>query len=78
MMAISGSFFARNLRQIEPAHRRHLDIGQQQVELLPVIERSNCNIRIAGRHHLITGALQRARADIAHVLFIIDDQQPWW
>jgi len=44
------------VREIQAAHRRHFDVGQQQVVALLAAQLLHCDLRVVGREHFIAAA----------------------
>ena len=51
---------AGNMRQVEPAHGWHFDVGQQQIKMLVAAQQARRLVRIAGGHHFIATPLKGA------------------
>ena len=61
------------LRELDPVHFRHDDIGEQQVEPFGLKQGRGCGATI-NSDHFIARSLQRPREIFAHDVFIFSEQ----
>src|SRR5712671_490027 len=61
--------------ELEPVHARHLDVGDDHVELLALLEQRKRFVRRADRGHVVAGGLEYRHEQVAEERGIIDEQK---
>jgi hypothetical protein len=65
---------AQALHQLDAAHVRHLQIGDDQSEVV-ALERGQCRGAVLRLDHLMVPALEQATQCLAQLRFVIDDEE---
>ena len=73
MTMIALSVIRQHLEQIEPAHSRHLQIGEDEIEA-PRLDELHRRLAGAGRCHDISIPREDRLENLALVLFVINDE----
>src|SRR5512145_363048 len=69
-----GITFTGHSCQVKTAHRWHLNIGEQEIEVLLATQFLHCCMRIVCCNDLIASTLQSARADITYMLLVVHQE----